>query len=384
MPRSDDEKHLSLNTAYRTNRLANNCNCSISLNGVIHMQSTEHVRVHSVSVPNMFPNVYGMGAQLYLECGGEEKVYTIPTGHYTTIDALAQAAQAVMLECVREAEQKILIVAGVNDTLDVRLPDNAWGTLGDTIPAGSYTQAQIHTILNSWIISQALWDWSTFVEFGVTKSRVGNNNNSPSENIKLRNQGGASVGLLSDLGWNSFDFTEGVIVLRNTIVPADVGPTYNSGTVAYAVTATGQIGFSFSTAIRVLGLSEIDDPISLNHLLGVGSGPQPLTVQITFPYPASLFGVRKVYISSNKLAFANSVHSRGHINSEFASVSLHATPYGSVAYVEPPDFINTQVWFRDTHDLNTIDLLCTDEYDQVLDLPGNQPVILDLVVGSRP
>lgn len=383
MPRSTDEKQLVLNTSYRSNKNLPNSNCSLSLNGVMHMQSTEGIRVHSVSIPNMFPNVYGMGTQLYLECDGEEKVYTIPAGHYATIDALAQAAQAPLLECVQAAEQKITIVTGVNDTLDVRLPDNAWGTLGDTIPAGTYTQAQIHTILNSWIITNAIWDWSTFVEGGVTKTRVGNNNNSASENIRLRNQGAATVGLLSDLGWNSFDFTEGIIVLRNTIVPADVGPTYTGGTVLYAVTATGQIGFSFSTPIKILGLSEIDNPTSLNHLLGASRAFQQVVDAVTFPNPASLIGVRKVYVSSNKLAFGNSVHSKGHINSEFASVSLHNVPYGTVAYVEPPDFINTQVWFRDTQDINTIDITLTDEFDQILDLPDNQYAIIDLVVGSK-
>lgn len=262
MPRSNNEKTIVVHSAYKADPTSNNCNFRVHYNGAVHIQNTEHIRIRSVLVPNMFNNIYGAGTNFYIRVGVTETVITIAEGRYTSAIDLAAA-----------------IATGISTA-----------TGGTCTPTAS---------------------------------------------------------------------SDGIVTFSNTV--------------AFTILGTAEVSSQYNTKV------------SMNHLVGVQVAPlTPNQTVYTMAFPVALNGVRTVFVSSDKLGFGQSIHPSGHIGSVLCSVPLHNTPHGFVARFEPADRENYEVWFSDSMDCNSIDIKISDEYGQILSLPGNQHVEVDLVVGSNP
>lgn len=262
MQRSEDEKTIIVHSAYKVDPLTNNCDFRCHYRGAIHAQDTEHIRVKSVTIPNLFPNVYGDARQLYIAIGAATVVVTVAEGRYETPAALAAAVAAG-------------IGAATTDT---------------TTPTVS---------------------------------------------------------------------ADGVVTFTNAATP-------------YTFYSTSEVDTLFGKKV------------SMNHILGAQVAPYtPNQLAFVMAHPVALNGVRRVYVSSEKLSFARSAHPSGYTGSLLCSVSLHNTPYGYLANFIPPDRENYESWYSNGLDLNQIDIRVTDEYNQTLSLPENQHVEVELVIGSR-
>lgn len=92
--RGDTDRLLVINSAYRSNLADGLGQFSVHFAGAVHMQNITNVRVKSVTLPNMFPNIYGAGANLYIRFGGAVNLVTLTTGIYETASELIAAVCA--------------------------------------------------------------------------------------------------------------------------------------------------------------------------------------------------------------------------------------------------------------------------------------------------
>jgi hypothetical protein len=257
--RAEYEKLIHINSAFKTGLSDDNGSFTVSLNNASYLQDAIYVRVKSVSVANMFDNVYGNARHLFLDQGSGVVQLTIAAGRYdsTTLAAAIEAATVA----------------------------------------------------------------------------------SP---------------------------------LTATVTTTVVADYFN---------------FACATPTQFLGMSTLKGTYglqqSMNSIVGFGHADTTFSVNQTAPYLPALFGPTKVFFSSDQIAFGNSVHSNGHIHSKFASLSLSTTSYGAIAYNEMSDSANNTIWFRDTTNMNAIDVELVDEFDQVLSLPPNAHVDIEIISGHH-
>ena len=93
------ERILCWNSAYKQDRSANNANCTVHYSTHGSLDNTHGVRCKSVTLTNLFPNVYGMHASLWIDNGGLTEISFEEQDVQSTaaLDALLQAAiQAVV------------------------------------------------------------------------------------------------------------------------------------------------------------------------------------------------------------------------------------------------------------------------------------------------
>lgn len=88
---STHDRLLHISSAHRTNPAANACDFSVHLNGAIHLQN-QYITVKSLTVPNMFENVYGIGCVFYWwDAAGVPHKRSVTPGSYTGVGAVLVA-----------------------------------------------------------------------------------------------------------------------------------------------------------------------------------------------------------------------------------------------------------------------------------------------------
>lgn len=254
--RSNQEHLVCVNSTYRDNPSSNPCNFQQHFKGAVYATDVDSVRVHSATIPNMFPNIYGLASVFYFNVNGQDIEVKLPDAVYETAQELAD-----------------ILCLG----LEPSLANTCTATVNDDV-----------------------------------------------------------------------------------------------------VTLTSTTPFTIYGVVELAGKGIIH---SLNHVLGYGLETLTNQTSLSATYPVSLNGVRKVYVSSQTLAFGRSVHGDG-VQSHFLSVPM-TVPWGYVQHMVVHDVENNHLVFRDHIDCNTIDIQVMDEYGQILSLPVNQHVELQIILGSR-
>lgn len=145
MSDGDKHKHLLIwNSAFRNNKRDNNCDCSVSYTNHAWLNNTVGFHVKSVTLTNLFTNVYGYSAKMYLDYLGVVYILVLPDSHIEThgeLDALLQP----------------LIQAAVGGTVTVVTDSDGYMTVTSTNAFTFLTPLQIYdeygapTSLNSLI-----------------------------------------------------------------------------------------------------------------------------------------------------------------------------------------------------------------------------------------
>lgn len=81
---SSDEKLVHINSSYKTS--GTNCNFFINFNNAIHLQNAIYSRLKSITVPNLFPNIYGKSNIFLIRSSGVLYQLSIPYGNYSASD----------------------------------------------------------------------------------------------------------------------------------------------------------------------------------------------------------------------------------------------------------------------------------------------------------
>ena len=175
-----------------------------------------------------------------------------------------------------------------------------------------------------------------------------------------------------------------------TAIASALQTTIGGGTFSGTASAAGVITISNATrgvTYSIYGAAYVRKQFgvhtSMNSVMGVGVADTSFALSHVMPDTVALNGVRRVYVSSDKLAHANTTHSSGFHDSIVAVIPLHDTPYGFTTSHEFNARENNSHVFRDTIDCNTIDIKLLDEHLQVLSLPDNQHFELELILAHE-
>lgn len=106
---ADDEKLVHVNSSYKTQ--GTNTNFFISFNNALHLQNAMYVRIKSITVPNMFANVYGTSTTLLYEELGSVKSIIVPEGNYSAT-SLADEITAVASASIPPLSLSVTFVDG--------------------------------------------------------------------------------------------------------------------------------------------------------------------------------------------------------------------------------------------------------------------------------
>lgn len=264
---STDENLLILDAAFRrSNDNETASQFQATYEGAVHFHAAEHVRVKSITVPNLFPNVYGKQAKLFVEVDGSVRIIELAPCH----------VNAVQLAAKLSAVEASPLTVAFNESNFERAP-------------------------------------------------------------------------------------------------------------RFTITSTS------ATPVRVLTAGEVDlldvdrrNVPSMNKILGLTRGSPPLVAGQSYTAidPPNLMGVKTVYIKSDRLALGHAIVPTRNIDSVFTYINLDTTPYGNSASRQINDHFSDSLFFPGEVDCNTIDITLVDEYDQVLELPENHNMQLQLIIGN--
>ena len=89
---STEENLLVIDSSYRTQDASgSSTKFEVQYRGAVHFHAAEHVRVKTISVPNLFANVYGSGSEMWYTVNGTLKYYKLPeAGRYTLTQLVAK------------------------------------------------------------------------------------------------------------------------------------------------------------------------------------------------------------------------------------------------------------------------------------------------------
>lgn len=129
-----------------------------------------------------------------------------------------------------------------------------------------------------------------------------------------------------------------------------------------------------------------DHLYNLNYYMGghntyssiIVAGPAVGLTPVVLPNTINLSGVTKVLILSEELASSNAIHSQGSTINYLASIDLSRTPYGSIASTRTTDHMLGHVAYVDSRSLTTVRFQLTDESYNILRLPENANVTMDI------
>lgn len=132
--RKMEEHHLVWHSAYKNNKYDNNGHCSNSYKNHNWLANTVSFRVKSVTIPNLFPNIYGMTRNLYVDAGGPN-VLQIPEGDYQTYAELDAVIQP-------------LLEALVGPTVTVVTDSSGYMSVTSTAALKFYSPVEVYDIFN--------------------------------------------------------------------------------------------------------------------------------------------------------------------------------------------------------------------------------------------
>ncbi len=161
MPRAGSEKHVIICAQHRRDSAnANNGSFIVNYNNAAFMQSTVGFRVKSVTLANMFPNIYGMSCTLYLRRASGIVAVTIPEARLTAaelasaltskmstftdpIDAKVSSENRFIFACVAPSVEPFTVLGSL-DISDLKLSRDP---MNGHIGAGTLTQTMATSIL---------------------------------------------------------------------------------------------------------------------------------------------------------------------------------------------------------------------------------------------
>ena len=160
---------------------------------------------------------------------------------------------------------------------------------------------------------------------------------------------------------------------------------------------TGKVGIFNSTLAPVIpdtvyqiaSLNDVQNNIhgkagniSLNLFMGA-SLTTPTSIEyglLTYlPNSFNLAGPVQVLVLSSHIAMGNSMGELGKASNYFCSVDLSTTPYGSWARTSTQDTRSLTVHYSEDRKLNNMDFALEDSWGNVIPLPPQALLILDLV-----
>lgn len=155
-----------------------------------------------------------------------------------------------------------------------------------------------------------------------------------------------------------------------------IGASYNA--TSFRVTLTCTDAFAALSVQDILTQYGVHD--SLNFKVGVHPfTTSPEATSETYDGTIQLSGVTHIHVESQALASAHSADSTGHVRNVIAIVPIDSE-FGAMQYWHPSNHMMAMVDYAGDRAINTIDISITDHVGNVLSLPSNAEVTIELMV----
>ena len=178
--------------------------------------------------------------------------------------------------------------------------------------------------------------------------------------------------------YNASDFLDNLTYAINSSGPTIcTGASYNATSYRASLTCT--------TPFAALSLHDVSENYSnvydsLNFIIGAHPFTTAAeTLSQTYDGIINLTGVSHVHIESTALASGHSADSTGHVRNVIAVVPVTSN-FGATSHWAPNNHMLSMVDFATDRAINTIDIRITDRTGQVLTLPSNAEVSLELMI----
>jgi hypothetical protein len=149
-------------------------------------------------------------------------------------------------------------------------------------------------------------------------------------------------------------------------------------------TTTFRVTITCNDAFAALSMNDVTEQYGDHECLNYKIGCHPFVtfpeaVTETYPGTINLTGASHVHVESQALAAGHAADSTGHVRSVIAIVPIDCAR-GTTMHWQPGNHMLSMVDFNADRAINTVDISITSHTGEVLNLPSNAEVTIELMV----